>query len=656
MAASGSPPGVRRKPVAAFHRQLPADDAVASLKPLILVDTADADESGLIRTNKKRANVFSLWKWEFISLLMSILSFTAIVVILLVYQNRLLSEWKLPISINAIVAIFSALFKGSLAMPVTEGISQLKWLWFARQPRNLVDMEVYDKASRGVWGAVLMIFKRGPKSFLASFGAILAIITLAVDPFSQASVTSKPCWRAVDDKATIPRANNYAAFGFHTGAGGTGVSIDPAMNLAAYMGVLKPPVNTSVSIPVSCRTNNCTFPSDNNATFLSLGLRVLSWDISDQVVDLKSQHGGWNYTLSWGININQNNKLLGATSTVAPGTSFLPDGEGPWNRTSLVDVQLLGMKFQNESCNYTVCEIHGGDVKPAAYMFSLLPCVQTFAANFTNGVYTEKLLDEQDLHFPLPLVGYQLAVNRTIYNGKWQDCKGEDQRTDTNTVAVYSPAAQTYEGAGTYVTRESLPVEAWYRPECVYSIGSGAYRAIGNLIGPVGFFDKRQILQDDMIGGLLGEAWMQTLWNQGTMSLDHVTDFAQGVARSISAQMRLNPSDEGDAMRVAVGVMWQTETCVIFEWKWLLFLAGLLVLEIIFFITVVLVNYKGHWGADWKSSTLAVAYQNLGSVTNKEAKVPDPELEEHLRDAAKSTKVLFTDVGGKWQLCKVEES
>jgi hypothetical protein len=37
-------------------------------------------------------------------------------------------------------------------MPVGEGISQLKFLWF-RRIRTLADLDDFDEASRGPWGS-----------------------------------------------------------------------------------------------------------------------------------------------------------------------------------------------------------------------------------------------------------------------------------------------------------------------------------------------------------------------------------------------------------------------------------------------------------------------------------------------------------------------
>ncbi|KAL8846811.1 MAG: hypothetical protein Q9221_008119 [Calogaya cf. arnoldii] len=58
-----------------------------------------------------------------------------------------------------------------------EAISQSKWIWFYRQPQRLSDVELYDQASRGPWGALAMD--------LSSLAAIIIIYSLAIDPFAQ---------------------------------------------------------------------------------------------------------------------------------------------------------------------------------------------------------------------------------------------------------------------------------------------------------------------------------------------------------------------------------------------------------------------------------------------------------------------------------------
>lgn len=45
---------------------------------------------------------------------------------------------------------------------INSGISQFKWLWFTR-PRELADIERFDRASRGAWGSFLLLASRVPR-------------------------------------------------------------------------------------------------------------------------------------------------------------------------------------------------------------------------------------------------------------------------------------------------------------------------------------------------------------------------------------------------------------------------------------------------------------------------------------------------------------
>jgi hypothetical protein len=61
--------------------------------------------------------------------------------------------------LNAIISILATAAKGALLLPVAEAISQHKWLWFRRSQRKLQDIETFDNASRGPWGALTMLLK-----------------------------------------------------------------------------------------------------------------------------------------------------------------------------------------------------------------------------------------------------------------------------------------------------------------------------------------------------------------------------------------------------------------------------------------------------------------------------------------------------------------
>lgn len=155
---------------------------------------ADGRQTHWLRT------IVSAWPYELLSLLLSILAFISIIIFLRVYEGKTLSQWGLPISLNAIISILAAVFKGTLALPIAEGmdvqpatvatrqdvlekeqmalalaltlnvgISQLKWIWFSRRSQSLADVEIYDRASRGPWGSFLLIlhqFARADRSYV----------------------------------------------------------------------------------------------------------------------------------------------------------------------------------------------------------------------------------------------------------------------------------------------------------------------------------------------------------------------------------------------------------------------------------------------------------------------------------------------------------
>ncbi|KAL8903342.1 MAG: hypothetical protein Q9171_007436 [Xanthocarpia ochracea] len=74
--------------------------------------------------------------------------------------------------------------KTTMLYCAAEAVSQSKWIWFHRRPRRLIDIELYDQASRGPWGALTMLkrVRCRDMSFLAAF---VIIFSLAIDPFAQ---------------------------------------------------------------------------------------------------------------------------------------------------------------------------------------------------------------------------------------------------------------------------------------------------------------------------------------------------------------------------------------------------------------------------------------------------------------------------------------
>lgn len=97
------------------------------------------------------------WWWELGSWFVSFSCVTTIIALLLYYDGRKQPNHVIKgITLNAFIAVFAAIAKAALILPVSEAIGQLKWIWFRRE-RRLIDFLLFDNASRGPWGSLIAL-------------------------------------------------------------------------------------------------------------------------------------------------------------------------------------------------------------------------------------------------------------------------------------------------------------------------------------------------------------------------------------------------------------------------------------------------------------------------------------------------------------------
>jgi hypothetical protein len=131
----------------------------------------------------------SRWNnWWFLEIGAAVLSLAfmmAVVGVLLAIHGKPLADWGLPIRPNSLISVFVTLSKASMLLTIEACISQLKWLHFEQAPHLLDELQTFDSASRGPLGSLLLIWKMRGRAIVASTGAFITIVALAVDPFAQ---------------------------------------------------------------------------------------------------------------------------------------------------------------------------------------------------------------------------------------------------------------------------------------------------------------------------------------------------------------------------------------------------------------------------------------------------------------------------------------
>lgn len=109
------------------------------------------------RRKRNFLHVFRSWWLELFTCFLAVIVLLAFVITLWKQQNKPLQTYSLGITINSLTAIYTIVLKTFCVFVVTEGIGQLKWLWY-RKPRSLADFQVFDRASRGPWGSVTLLW------------------------------------------------------------------------------------------------------------------------------------------------------------------------------------------------------------------------------------------------------------------------------------------------------------------------------------------------------------------------------------------------------------------------------------------------------------------------------------------------------------------
>ncbi|KAI1414724.1 hypothetical protein F5Y13DRAFT_158200 [Hypoxylon sp. FL1857] len=102
-----------------------------------------------------------------------------------------LQAWRLPIQPNSLVAALVTVAKASMMVSVASCINQLKWRHFALHSRKLMDLQLFDNASRGPWGSALLLWTLSLRGqVLVTFGfSLITIVALGMDTSAQQVLT-----------------------------------------------------------------------------------------------------------------------------------------------------------------------------------------------------------------------------------------------------------------------------------------------------------------------------------------------------------------------------------------------------------------------------------------------------------------------------------
>jgi hypothetical protein len=194
------------------------------------------------------------WLYEIAALSFSAGCLVTLAVMLGIYDGRQTPRLPYNITLNALISVLSTAAKSSLLFAVAGTLGQIKWAWFT-ESRELSDMQTFDGATRGPWGALVLLCSRSIRP-LASLGAVITILALAYDPFLQQLVRYPVIYESVwSDYATTKKSGSLSATSNFT-------DWDSA-RVAAWLEI------SQFDRDPGCPTGNCTWPEFTSLEYCS---------------------------------------------------------------------------------------------------------------------------------------------------------------------------------------------------------------------------------------------------------------------------------------------------------------------------------------------------------------------------------------------------
>lgn len=167
------------------------DPLKLSQRPLnyLNVETFDPEFNPAREMIATSRSPFREWLIELASLIASVLCLVAMLILLLVYRNRALPELSMGLTFNAIISVLITAAKMAMLSAVSSAMGQIKWKWFWQNGSPLRNLDLFDEASRGGPLGAIYFLARIKWSSTAAIGAIVLLLSLAMDPFAQQILT-----------------------------------------------------------------------------------------------------------------------------------------------------------------------------------------------------------------------------------------------------------------------------------------------------------------------------------------------------------------------------------------------------------------------------------------------------------------------------------
>jgi hypothetical protein len=494
------------------------------------------------------------WIWETSGSALGIISLALLVAFLAKIDGTAYDRWQYSISPNTVVSVITTIGKAAILVPVSACLSQLKWNRY-RKVNRLSDLQALDEASRGAWGSTVLSWSMTPS--LATVGALLTVLAVAIDPFSQQII-------AIHSRnALAPNGTAYVQM-----ARGYNLNSDeqksPTMQIAVLSGLFQ----TNAALDPHCDSDyHCEYPE-----FVTLGICSKCEDVTEETIQ---------------------------TCKTSPETAA---------------INYLGSGWDNMRTNCTYQSPSGFDVDLADVTLSMnngrtLTYLQAKSSIVPNTTITSAVGIESPLIAILSLIDN----NKTYYSH--QNHTKPPNKPDITECAVYwceqaFPTASTRRAYQPSKTQPLIPVDPVVTQGTVIghdqpylAAPSGLHTLSGNASYPINH-TTYTTLTSDISTILTSDSDSAKIFATENLVTRNITDILSSLATSMTDVIR---SDADTSISVA-GKAYYSQNFIHVRWPWIILPVFIGVTSTVFLIITAVSSRKA---VLWKTSLLPLLVGRL---------------------------------------------
>ncbi|KAI1132457.1 hypothetical protein F5Y10DRAFT_208431 [Nemania abortiva] len=558
----------------------------------------------IAKGTRRRGRNIQMWWLEIVLCFTMIGALFAIVGTLFPHQNQPTPQLPSWTSVNSLVAIEIVIMKLVIATIASQGLGQLKWRWYYKNSRPLSDLAVFDSASRGIFGAIKLVWLLRGRGLLASMGALVLIISTIIDPFGQEIIRFYQCSILEPSARATINTTNFISAGL--GPLSTFVS---SVSLPMQVEIQKAIFDSTnqAQMKFDCLSGNCTFTD----TYKTMGFCNRCSDISDRVKIITLNTTATNYTLP------QMNLTLG--SGIQTGSFSMGSGtDGDIDKLAFYSIAAWSKNGSKNTCDSATpdswaCKGFG------AAVCTIKPCVQSKRAVISlNRLYETAAAPGAGVWAQPEVDQISRTIDMSCANATERAAlQRQGYRFDSNTdwiafnASWRAPASTIYETIRRKCVFEYSTWDIYVLTSFMYDYFAGTA-----VTGYPTFIASIQ--------ASTGPIQLVEIFNNGSITFESYASIFDRIANAMEVFSRENPRGDSnfaqsagssDAADQVFGDVYYTRTCIQVRWQWLAFPAALCLLTLLFFVGMVietrwLADDEGTWH-DYKTDTLPLLFHGL---------------------------------------------